>query len=64
MLINVIDKITVFDDKVTVKMKLNCDYLKSGSEFDIENAIAVNEVSAGFFPSEFVQGKEQPNRAR
>ena len=45
-------------------MKLNCDYLKGGSEFDIENAIAVNEVPAGFFPSEFVQGKKQSNRER
>lgn len=64
MLINVIDKITVFDDKVTVKMKLNCDYLKGGSEFDIENAIAVDEVPEGFFPSEIVQGRKQPKRER
>lgn len=64
MLINAIDKITVYDDKVTIKMKFNCDYLKGGSEFDIENVIAVNEVPAGFFPSEIVQGKTQPNRGR
>lgn len=65
MLINAIDCITVFDDKITVKYKFKCDYLRGGTKFDIDNDKAVGEVPSGVFPClSVVQGMSQPNRER
>ncbi len=65
MLINAIDRITVFDDKITVKYKFKCDYFRGGTKFDIDNDKAVDEVPSGVFPClSFVQGMSQPSRAR
>ena len=65
MLINAIDRITVFDDKITVKYKFKCDYFRGGTKFDIDNDKAVDEVPSGVFPClSFVQGMSQPNRVR
>ena len=64
MLINAIDRITVFDDKITVKYKFKCDYFRRGTKFDIDNDKAVDEVPSGVFPClPFVQGMSQPSRA-
>ncbi len=63
MLINAIDRITVFDDKITVKYKFKCDYFRGGTKFDIDNDKAVGEVPSGVFPClPFVQGMSQPSR--
>lgn len=65
MLINAIDRITVFDDKITVKYKFKCDYFRGGTKFDIDNDKAVGEVPSGVFPClPFVQGMSQPSRER
>ena len=62
MLINAIDRITVFDDKVTVKYKFKCNYLRGGAKFDIDNDKAVGEVPSGVFPClTVVQGMSQPS---
>lgn len=62
MLINLIDRITVYDEKVTVLYKFRCEYLRGGSKYK-----AVNDVDAGVIPQAFlsalgVQGTSQPNR--
>ena len=65
MLINAIDRITVYDDKVTVKYKFKCDYLRGGTKFDISNDKTVGEVPLGVFPClAVVQGMSQPSRER
>ena len=64
MLINAIDRITVYDDKVSVKLKFRCDYLEGGSKFDECSAVSRESIPAGVFPSFGVQSSHQPNRAR
>lgn len=65
MLINLIDRITVFDEKVTVRYKFKCDYLKGGSKFAVGNEIAVGDMPDGaFFSQDFVQSRFPSSRGR
>lgn len=63
--INVIDKITIYDDKATVKYKFKCDYLPGGSKYDKSNDIGFESVlEGGVLCPARVQSTYQPNRAR
>ncbi len=65
MFINVVDRITVYDDMVTVQYKFKCDYLKGGSKYNNENKKAVNDISLiEFLPPKFVLGTKQSNPAK
>lgn len=65
MLINVIDKITIYDDKATVRYKFRCDFLPGGSKYDINNEVGIDSVAVGgeLWPIR-VQSTSQPNRER
>lgn len=63
MLINVIDKITIYDDKATVKYKFKCDYLPGGSKYDKSNDIGFESVlEGGVLCPARVQSTYQPSR--
>lgn len=65
MLINVIDKITIYDDKATVKYKFKCDYLPGGSKYDKSNDLGFESVlEGGALCSTRVQSTYQPSRVR
>ncbi len=65
MLINMIDRITVYDDKITVKYRFKCDYLPGGSKYDKSNDIGFESVLEGgaLCPAR-VQSTYQPSRER
>lgn len=63
LLTNVIDKITIYDDKATVKYKFKCDYLPGGSKYDKSNDLGFESVlEGGALCSTRVQSTYQPNR--
>ncbi len=65
MLINMIDRITVYDDKITVKYRFKCDYLPGGSKYDKSNDLGFESVlEGGVLCPARVQSTYQPNRAR
>ena len=65
MLINLIDRITVYDDKITVKYKYKCNYLNGGLKYDPDKEMRFGEIPDGMFPlPNDVQSMSQPSRER
>lgn len=64
MLINMIDRITVYDDKITVKHRFKCDYLPGGTKFNKNSDLSLESVleNGELYPFR-VQSSAQPRRA-